>query len=92
MASQRRFSTVDEPIEPADGAQLFLRCWRPDGVLANLAIVHDLGADGGRYGSFAGELAKRGIASHVVDPRGFGRSPHLFRDRRTCTCLMSRPW
>lgn len=75
MALQNRASVVEEFIESQDRGKLFLRSWHPARARAMVAIVHEPGSDGARYWSFAESLAARGIASYVIDLRGWGRSP-----------------
>lgn len=68
-------SVVEEFVESQDRRRLFLRSWRPGGVRAVVAIVHEPGSDGARYRRFAETLAARGIATCAIDLPGYGRSP-----------------
>ena len=60
----------------ADGLRLFRQSWLPgDGVpRVALAVVHGYGEHGGRLGNLTGALVPQGVAVHVYDLRGHGRS------------------
>lgn len=75
MASQPWLSVVEEFVESKDRRRLFLRYWRPGGVRAVVAIVHERGSHSGQYRLFAEALAARGVATCAIDLRGCGRSP-----------------
>jgi acylglycerol lipase len=58
-----------------DGWMHFERSWRPvSGARGVLVVVHGLKDHSGRYGDFAEDLARHGIAVRAYDHRGHGRS------------------
>ena len=66
---------LSEQFAAADGLLLTRQVWRPEeGTTAVLALLHGYGEHGGRYRELAVELAERGLAVHVYDLRGHGRS------------------
>lgn len=59
----------------ADGAQLFVRHWRPVGeVRGQVVVVHGYQEHGGRYRELAHRLAAHKLATVAADLRGHGRS------------------
>jgi len=58
-----------------DAIRLYHQWWEPSGApSAVIAIAHGVGEHGGRYAAFAERLTRRGLAVHVMDLRGHGRS------------------
>lgn len=58
-----------------EGLDLYYQGWFPEGqVKAVLAIVHGLGAHGGRYGNVVEHLLPKQYAVYSLDLRGHGRS------------------
>lgn len=64
-------------IKGIDGNQVFVHTWLPEKVTAALIISHGMMEHGGRYSSFAGFLAERGIAVFAPDQRGHGISAEV---------------
>ena len=60
--------------DPATGANMAYRSWRPSSVKALLVLLHGFGEHGGRYESFASSLTARGIWVAAPDLPGHGRS------------------
>ena len=66
---------MEETLESAGGAKLFVRSWRPKGRARGVvAIVPGFNSHGGYYGWVAGRFVARGLAVYVVDLRGRGKS------------------
>ncbi len=62
-------------VRAADGTELLLRRWQPDGpARADILLVHGLGEHLGRYERTASSLAQRGFSVQGVDLRGHGES------------------
>jgi alpha-beta hydrolase superfamily lysophospholipase len=62
-------------IRVANGVEVFLRCWTPDGAAkAAVQIAHGLAEHGGRYGRLAHALTAAGYAVYASDHRGHGRT------------------
>lgn len=74
MTSRPRLTEVEAFVQSPDRRRLFLRAWRPGGVRAVVAVVHESGSDSARYRSFAEALVEHGIATYAIDLRGCGRS------------------
>ncbi|OLL30103.1 lysophospholipase [Burkholderia sp. SRS-W-2-2016] len=65
-----------ESISTADGVELPLYRWRPDGQLrATVALLHGLAEHAGRYAALAGRLNAAGIELVAIDLRGHGDAP-----------------
>jgi alpha-beta hydrolase superfamily lysophospholipase len=60
----------------ADGAQLFVRCWEPNGAppKAVLQIAHGMVEHTARYARFAEQLTAAGYAVYAADHRGHGQT------------------
>ena len=66
---------TSERFTVADGVHLACQAWRPArDTRAVLAVVHGYGEHGGRYRELAVRLTEHGLAVHVCDLRGHGRS------------------
>ncbi len=65
----------EERVEGADGLQIFIRSWRPEGQARGVvAICHGVLSHSGYY-LWAGEqLAAHGLAVYALDLRGRGKS------------------
>lgn len=62
-------------LQAADGCQLRLHSWQPEGQpRALLQLVHGLAEHAGRYGELAAALCHAGLAVHALDLRGHGQS------------------
>lgn len=63
-------------LETADGLDLFLRRWEPEGVPHQwtFVVVHGLGEHSGRYQPLAEWFTARGARVYAMDLRGHGRS------------------
>jgi acylglycerol lipase len=67
--------TQEEKIEVAQGLNIFVRSWRPDGVArAVVVICHGFNAHSGQYQWVGERLAAMGFAVYALDLRGRGRS------------------
>src|ERR1700694_2530160 len=67
--------TREENIEVAQGLNIFVRSWRPNGVArAVVVICHGFNAHSGQYQSVGEQFAAVGVAVYAVDLRGRGRS------------------
>ncbi|MBW4646720.1 MAG: lysophospholipase [Goleter apudmare HA4340-LM2] len=62
-------------FQGVEGLELYYQSWHPEGkVRATLAIVHGLGAHGGRYGNVVEHLISKQYAVYALDLRGHGQS------------------
>jgi alpha-beta hydrolase superfamily lysophospholipase len=60
----------------AEGAELFIREWKPDAraVRAVICLVHGMGEHGDRYQHVAAQFTEAGFALIALDQHGHGRS------------------
>ena len=59
----------------ADGVEVFVRRWLPDGApRAVVLVAHGLSEHSGRYARFAAALTGAGYAAFALDHRGHGRT------------------
>ncbi|KAI5867131.1 alpha/beta-hydrolase [Durotheca rogersii] len=74
---------VEGSFQVDDGVSLFTKSWLPaDGPLrAKMIMVHGFNDHVDRYYDFFPSLARRGIAVHAFDQRGWGRSVKTPADR-----------
>jgi len=75
MTSRAEPTVSKEYVESQGRRRLFLRSWRPDGMRAVVAFVHEPGSDGARYEGIARTLAMQDIASYAVDLDRWSGSP-----------------
>ena len=67
--------TREENIEVAQGLNIFVRSWRPDGVArAAVVICPGFNAHSGQYQWVGERFAAMGFAVYALDLRGRGRS------------------
>jgi alpha-beta hydrolase superfamily lysophospholipase len=66
---------TNSTVRSADGVDVFLRCWTPEGsAKAAVQIAHGLAEHGGRYAQLAHTLTAARYAVYASDHRGHGRS------------------
>jgi alpha-beta hydrolase superfamily lysophospholipase len=64
-----------ERIRGANGLEIFIRSWRPEGApRAVVAICHGVNSHGGYYGWAAAQLVESGLAVYALDLHGRGQS------------------
>jgi len=64
-----------ERIRGANGLEIFVRSWRPEGApRAVVAICHGVNSHGGYYGWAAAQLVESGLAVYALDLHGRGQS------------------
>jgi alpha-beta hydrolase superfamily lysophospholipase len=67
--------THEFTFSDADGVDVFVRRWRPDGApRAAVLVAHGLSEHSGRYARFAAMLVGAGYAVYAIDHRGHGRT------------------
>ncbi len=65
----------EEKIDGANGLQIFVRSWRPNGTIRGVvAICHGVNSHSGYYGWAAEQLIKSGLAVYALDLHGRGKS------------------
>ena len=65
----------EETFEGIGGLQIFMRSWRPEGVVRGVvAICHGVNSHSGQYMWVAEQLAGSGFAVYALDLRGRGKS------------------
>lgn len=57
-----------------DGVELHAREWEVAEPVAVAVVVHGLGEHAGRHDPVGSHLAERGVRTHAIDLKGFGRS------------------
>src|SRR6266436_4746710 len=62
-------------LTAADGAAVFVHCWRPEAMPRGVVqIAHGLAEHGGRYARLAAALTEAGYSVYASDHRGHGRT------------------
>lgn len=89
----------DNSLIMADGAELALRTWLPEGEPRFVVLaLHGMNDYSNAFDDAGRQLAEKGIAVFAYDQRGFGRSPNigfwpgletLAADARTASSLIS---
>src|SRR5262245_34419993 len=66
---------TEERVQGGGAFTLFMRSWRPGGVVHGVVVVvPGFNSHSGYYGWAAQQLAASGLAVHAIDLRGRGRS------------------